>query len=271
MAVDPILLERLICPRHGLRLSEIGSVLYCSAGHEYAVIEDVPVLLDQGAQTLAVADASLRRASKGESATTDPFYVDTLGISESEKLLVRERLRNPGSGFDPVVSFLVGATNGNAYKHLIGKLQDYPIPDLRLPPSHGEFLLDVGCNWGRWSLAAAKLGYIPIGIDPSLGAILAAKRAAARLGLNAKFVVGDARFLPFEAGSFNVVFSYSVLQHFNRREAAMAIKSIGRVLQVNGRSFIQMPTNLGVRCLYHQSRRRFRAARGFEVRYWSIP
>jgi SAM-dependent methyltransferase len=169
------------------------------------------------------------------------------------------------------VSFLIGATNGIAYKHLIGKLQEYPIPELCLPSANGQVLLDVGCNWGRWCIAAARLGYTPIGIDPSLGAVLAAKRVAAQLGLNVKFVVGDARFLPFRTGSMDVVFSYSVLQHFSKGDASRAIKEVGRVLQANGKSVVQMPTVLGFRCMYHQARRRFREARDFEVRYWSIP
>lgn len=84
-------------------------------------------------------------------------------------------------------------------------------------------------------------------------------------------MIGDARFLPFRTGSIDVVFSYSVLQQFSKGDATRAIKEVGRVLQANGKSAIQMPTVLGIRCVYHQARRRFREARGFEVRYWSIP
>ena len=39
----------------------------------------------------------------------------------------------------------------------------------------GTRLLDIGCSWGRWSLAAAARGYDAVGIDPSLGAIMAAR------------------------------------------------------------------------------------------------
>ena len=81
----------------------------------------------------------------------------------------------------------VGATNGILYKDAIGKLDHYPIPVLRMPPGAGRRLLDIGCNWGRWSIAAARLGYRPIGIDPSLGAVLAAKRVSEKLGLDVQF------------------------------------------------------------------------------------
>jgi SAM-dependent methyltransferase len=236
-------------------------------------VDDIPVLLDNGPQTLWVAERSITealRAARG--AAEDRYFLDTIGISESEKTDLTKKLQEHPDGFvDPCVSFLIGATNGIAYQNLIGKLTDYPIPDLRLPPANGQLLLDVGCNWGRWCIAAARLGYTPIGIDPSLGALLAARRVATQLGLTAKFVVGDARHLPFRRGSMDVVFSYSVLQHFSNDDAISTVKEIGRVLRTNGRSLIQMPTILGMRCIYHQTRRRWRKARNFEVRYWKVP
>jgi len=50
-----------------------------------------------------------------------------------------------------------------------------------------------------------------------------------------------------------------------------AVKEIGRVIKSGGHTLVQMPNILDARCLYHQARRKFREARGFEVRYWSIP
>jgi SAM-dependent methyltransferase len=77
----------------------------------------------------------------------------------------------------------------------------HPIPDIRLPQGQAKLLLDVGCSWGRWSIAARRKGYSPVGLDPSLGAVLAARRIADSLGLAFYGVVGDARILPFRAGS----------------------------------------------------------------------
>jgi SAM-dependent methyltransferase/uncharacterized protein YbaR (Trm112 family) len=274
LAVDPWLLDKLACPRDGSKLSENDRKLTCPSGHQFPVVEDVPVLLrDDIPQTMWVSDASLE-AVRGESKIAPPadrLYIETLGISDEEKAQLREQLARPGADVDPVASFLVGATNGIAYKHLIGNLKEYPIPNLRLPAGNGRTLLDVGCNWGRWCIAAARLGYKPIGIDPSLGAVLAAKRLAARLGADARFVVGDGRYLPFRDGSFDVAFSYSVIQHLSRDDAARAVAEIGRVLADKGRALVQMPTVLGVRCLYHQMRRGFRDGRDFEVRYWTVP
>ncbi|MCX7140565.1 MAG: class I SAM-dependent methyltransferase [Proteobacteria bacterium] len=175
------------------------------------------------------------------------------------------------SGVDPVVSYLIGATNGIAYKRLRGCLEAYPIPTIRLPKSNGGLLLDVGCSWGRWSIAAAQKGYRVIGIDPSLGAVMAARRVAHQLGVDVDVVVGDARFLPFLSNLFDDVFSYSVIQHFSRSDAALAVGEVGRVLKPDGISVIQMPTQYGIRCLQHQIKRGFRDGIGFDVRYWSIP
>jgi SAM-dependent methyltransferase len=102
-----------------------------------------------------------------------------------------------------------------------------------------------------------------------LGAVLAAKRTAAALGLPARYVVGDARHLPFADGVFDAVYSYSVIQHLSFSDAARAVHEIGRVVKPAAVVRVQMPTRYGLRCLYHQARRRFRAATGFEVRYWT--
>jgi SAM-dependent methyltransferase len=138
-----------------------------------------------------------------------------------------------------------------------------------LPVGDSKLLLDIGCNWGRWCIAAGRKGYRAFGIDPSLGAILAARRASRDANIAAHFVVADARYLPFRHGMFDVVFSYSVLQHFSRDNAAMALHETARVLKNQGKSLIQMANTFGVRCLYQQLRRGFRKPRGFEVRYWT--
>jgi SAM-dependent methyltransferase/uncharacterized protein YbaR (Trm112 family) len=270
MPVDSFLLKYLVCPRHQIPLTDLGSCLGCPEGHHYPIFDGIPVLIDEGPQTIWVAEKSLEHGWHREKyEKTDPYHLGTM-VSQPEQDRFQDLLKRP-TGVDPVVSLLVSATNGVAYSHLIGALQDYPIPQFRLPPGHGELLLDIGCNWGRWSIAAARLGYRPIGIDPSLGAVLTARRVATQLGMEIRFVVGDARSLPFPAGTFDVVFSYSVIQHFSKEDALKTIREIGRTLQPKGRCLIQMPTPFGLRCLYHQARRGFRATRGFDVRYWTLP
>ena len=270
--MDQWLIENLVCPRHLFALSLIGNGLSCECGCRYPVIDGVPImLLTNARQTMELAETSLM-LSQGTNAN-DSLYLDSLGISDLEKRGIRELVEKDGGGavVDPVVSYMVGATNGIAYKSQIGKLREYPIPELRLPEASGQIFLDIGCNWGRWSIAAARKGWRVIGIDPSLGAVMAAKRVSEALGLKASFIVGDARFLPFKSASVDQVFSYSVLQHFSRDDASTAVSQIGRVLNANGSSLIQMPTTFGLRCLYHQARRGFSEGANFDVRYWTIP
>jgi len=270
-AIDPWFLEHLVCPRDASALTPANGALRCRDGHTYPIVDGVPVMLrDDVRQTFGAAASSLARA-RGESVDSraPELFLESVEISEAEKRGVIElAARQPA--IDPVVAFLVAATNGLLYRHLIGQLTSYPIPDLALPPGNGRPLLDVGCSWGRWTMAAAARGYDAIGIDPSLGAVMAARRVARQLGRSARFVVGDARHLPFAAGTFATVFSYSVIQHFSREDAAQAVAEMGRVLDRDGEARVQMPTRYGIRCLYHQMRRGFGEGSGFDVRYWLL-
>jgi ubiquinone/menaquinone biosynthesis C-methylase UbiE/uncharacterized protein YbaR (Trm112 family) len=267
--MDPWYIAHLACPRDHLDLREAGGSLVCAAGHAYPVVRGVPVmLLDDVEQTMGIVDASRRAAwAKARAADERDLFVDTISISDDYRAGITALAESRSGSIDPVVVYLVGATNGIMYQHLVGKLRAYPIPDLPMPPGNGELLLDVGCSWGRWSIAAARRGYASVGIDPSLGAVLAASRVAKALGAPSRFIVGDARFLPFRPGTFDRVFSFSVIQHLSEPNAVDAAREIARVLKPGGLSLVQMPTRYGVRCLYHQARRRFREGRGFEVRY----
>jgi SAM-dependent methyltransferase len=260
----------LVCPYDGLPLSRDGRDLRCTNDHAFPIVDDVPVLLRSDVpHTIGLASNSLREAwADVEGTNADPWFIDTLGISDEQKNGVRIS-GSRGDYVDPVVSRLVAATNGILYKHVVGLLLDYPIPEIRLADGEGKILLDIGCSWGRWSMAAAKKAYLPVGLDPSLGAILAAKRVANSLGLPFYGVVADARFLPFRAGCFDVVFSYSVLQHFSKVDARLALLEIRRVLHTDGAFLVQMASALGIRSIQHQMRRRFSEPKDFDVRYWT--
>jgi 2-polyprenyl-3-methyl-5-hydroxy-6-metoxy-1,4-benzoquinol methylase len=173
-----------------------------------------------------------------------------------------------GDAVDPYVAELILGTHGNLYKHLSAGLERYPIPDFPLQPGSGELLLDIGCNWGRWSISAARAGYRAVGIDPSFEAIVAARRIARQLGVQARYAVADTRRLPFADHTFDVVFSYGVLQHLSKADVAVAVGEVARTLSPQGYSWVQMPNTFGVRNLYQLARRRFREGDHFEVRYW---
>jgi 2-polyprenyl-3-methyl-5-hydroxy-6-metoxy-1,4-benzoquinol methylase/uncharacterized protein YbaR (Trm112 family) len=271
--IDDWYLDRLICPKSNTILSYDNDRLISEAGNIYPVVDGIPVmLLDDVNQTIELATNSI---SAAHSNSIDELQINTLGVTDSEKEQLRQYIdrqheTQSKNKVDPVVQFLVAATNGILYKEAITNLGEYPIPELRLPDGDGKFLLDVGCSWGRWCFAAARKNYNVVGIDPSLGAVLAARRVAKQLGLNIRFVVGDARYLPFKAETFERVFSYSVLQHFSKSDAKTALAAIKNVLKQGGKSLIQMPNAIGIRSLQHQIGRGFSEGSNFDVRYWGV-
>ena len=267
--------DELVCPLDHQPLKLSDGFLISSAGRRYPVVDGIPVmLLEDADQTHWVAQRSLKRAQGDESVIdrrAPELYLESLGINDQERQGI-VRLADRGDlDIDPVVSYLVGATCGNTYGHLTGNLKSYPIPDLRLPEVTGDSFLELGCNWGRWCIAAARKGYAAVGIDPSLGAVMAARRVARQLDLPIKYLVADARYLPFKESRFDTVFSYSVLQHVSKADTRAVLLAATRILKPGGTSLVQMPNFLGIRCLQNQLKRGFREGRDFEVRYWSIP
>lgn len=271
--IDNWYLDNLICPKSNTALSYTNNQLISETGNIYPVVDGIPVmLLDDVNQTIELATNSI---SSAQSNSLDRLQISTLGVTDGEKeqliqYIDRQKSAQIENQVDPVVQFLVAATNGILYKEAITNLGEYPIPELRLPDGDGKLLLDIGCSWGRWCVAAARRDYHVIGIDPSLGAVLAAKRVANQLGLNIRFVVGDARYLPFKAETFDRVFSYSVLQHFSKPDAKTGLAAIKNVLKLGGKSLIQMPNAVGIRSLQHQINRGFSEGANFDVRYWSV-
>jgi SAM-dependent methyltransferase/uncharacterized protein YbaR (Trm112 family) len=244
------MLRLLVCPRDKQDLSYDGTHLFCPQGHRYAVIEGVPILLVSEAEQTHIEGAR------------------ALAIAESGDASALPKFRLAANEIDPFVRGTIGATNGGLYRYLVGTLTEYPIPHLRLPPGKNRMFLEIGCNWGRWCIAAARMGYRPVGIDPSLKSIRAANRVAAQLGIKAAYVVADGRYLPFRNQIFDQAFSYSVLQHLSKENTLTTVSEIHRTLRVGGSALVQLPNVYGIRCVYHQIRRGFREPRDFEVRYW---
>jgi ubiquinone/menaquinone biosynthesis C-methylase UbiE len=235
----------------------------------YPIVEGIPVfLLPEKEQTIGIAQKSLTAA---QSLVGGPLYLDTIGLSDKEKQGIMNKWEAGAIAIDPVVSYLVGATSGCSYKNLIGQTTTYPIPNIPLPNGDGRMLLDVGSSWGRWSISAARKGWRVIAIDPSLGALLAAKRAFANEFLNIDFVCGDARIMPFKENKFSAVFSYSVIQHFSEDDAARTIAEVGRLLAPGGEAKIQMANAHGFRSTYVRTRKNYLGGGNFRVRYWLLP
>ncbi len=248
--------NHLVCPRDKKELVFSENKLICPEKHTYPVFEDIPVMLVNDVEiTHDYINQTLRKIAD----TTNHETVNPAGHDSSKV----------DNEIDPFVQGEIPYTSGNLYFSVQHKLTRYPIPECRLPSGNGERLLDIGCNWGRWSIAAAQKGYQAIGIDPSLNAILAARRVSKQLGVETNFVVGDARFLPFADDSFETVFSYGVFQHFSKENVRISLDEVVRVLKRNGKTLFQMPNKYGIRQYQQHRRRGFTEGEGFEVRYWT--
>ena len=259
--MDQWLRENLLCPRDHDALELRGAKLVCPSNHTYPVIEGIPImLLDDVVQTQWPATATLEEVAAIQT-----------GQQSGETREAESRTTVEPNGVHPYVQRVIASTCGNLYLSLVNNLRRYPIPELRLPRGAGEMFLDIGCNWGRWSVAAAQKGYSPVGIDPHLDAIRAATKICRQRGLSARFIVGDSRFLPFAPNTFDIAFSFGVLQHFSKVDARLSLEQIPRVLKARGTCLIQMANKFGIRSLYHLVRRGFKEGEDFEVRYWSVP
>jgi len=250
---------QLACPRDLLPVTQRQQHIACANGHRYPIVNDIPVMLIR------------------EVAPTHPYFDKTLDLQVRLARTVKPATLDPEmdapAASAPVDSFVQGEvvrSCGNLYRGVRGHLSRYPIPELPLARSSGGRLLDIGCNWGRWSIAAARKGYHVVGLDPSLEALLAAQRVAAQLGVEAAFVVGDCRFLPFRDDSFDVTFSYSVLQHLDKLAVRKTLVEASRVTTRSGRISIQMANSFGTKQLLNRLRQLLTADRGqFRIRHWT--
>lgn len=250
--MDPWLVDNLCCPRDQRSLVTKGDSLVCSCGHSYPIHDGLPVmLLEEKPDTEPVFVETLRHAAEGT--YTDPRKNNPLAPGEVDHIAQR----------------LVAGSCGRMYQSLVNNLKRYPIPRLRLKACKGARILDIGCAWGRWSLAAAGMGYRAVGIDPSIYNVLAAQRIAVQLGHTENiYLVADGRYLPFAEGCFDAAFSYSCLQHMGEEDVRLVLREIQRTLKRDGISMIEMPNKVGLRNLCSQARRGFREPTYTEVRYW---
>lgn len=141
----------------------------------------------------------------------------------------------------------IGATNGIHYLDRIGKLKDYPVYDLPLPVVNKGLMLDIGNGWGRWLVAGANKGYIPIGIDIRLEFCKTAIQTLHNNNKNGYSVVADLKNLPFQDNIFDLVWSFSVIQHTHKQRLLSCLAHIDRILATGGFAFLEFPNKNGIR------------------------
>jgi len=87
-------------------------------------------------------------------------------------------------------------------------------------PRSPRTLVDLGCGEGRDSIFFARHGFQVLGVDISSVGIRKAEHRASRLGVNARFLVGDMRTYRFGRRA-DVVFCSGALNNLPRRIRAV--------------------------------------------------
>lgn len=100
-------------------------------------------------------------------------------------------------------------------------------------------VLEIGCGYGRLMFSIADRVNSITGIDVH-DAPLARAREILRTKSNVQMVLTDGVSLPFNDGSFSLVYSFSSLQHMPRSIVCRYIKESRRVLRSGGRICLQV-------------------------------
>jgi SAM-dependent methyltransferase len=249
-SIDQNLLAILRCPASGQKLEIDGEGLTTIDGsHRYPVVAGIPCLIPASVKPTHAGYA--RRLDENLRLRSEPFDISDHAINSY------------------VEAAIVG-TGGNLFR---GARLNAAYPIAEFPGGFlGDPILDVGCNWGRWTIAGAQAGHRMIGVDTRLRALLCAQELSRKfvLGRIPSFVLANARMLPFAAESVTGVFSYSVLQHFTKENMTLSLAEIKRVLKPGGRSLVQMPNRRALRSLLVLASRGFSEGSEFDVRYYSI-
>ncbi|MBF6600143.1 MAG: class I SAM-dependent methyltransferase [Dehalococcoidia bacterium] len=136
--------------------------------------------------------------------------------------------------------------------------------DVRLLPTAGASVLDVGCGDGRHAAAAARRGCRAIGIDFDAAELLRARRRAGCLAVD--FIVADAAHLPIRAGVIGAVICTETLEHLPDDQAAM--REIARVMLPGALLLGAVPSHFTER-LYFALSTGYREAPGGHLRIYT--
>ncbi|HTR81892.1 MAG TPA: class I SAM-dependent methyltransferase [Bacteroidota bacterium] len=102
----------------------------------------------------------------------------------------------------------------------------------------GKKLLEIGCGLGTDLLQFAKGGAVVTGVDLTPQSIELVEKRFDLEGLPVDARVSDAEHLPFNDGSFDVVYSFGVLHHTPNTQKA--IDEVYRVLKPGGKIIIML-------------------------------
>lgn len=115
---------------------------------------------------------------------------------------------------------------------------DFIVAHLALPD--GARILDVGCGFGRHSIALARRGYAVVGIDPS-AAMIAAARERDEDDLVAFAVISAEKFTTIEPFDAALCLFTTLGQITDERDNLEMLVSIGAALKPDGMVVVEVP------------------------------
>jgi 2-polyprenyl-6-hydroxyphenyl methylase / 3-demethylubiquinone-9 3-methyltransferase len=92
---------------------------------------------------------------------------------------------------------------------------------LNIDPA-GKATLDVGCGGGLLAEEFARLGCCVTGVDPSVPSLRYAIQHAREAGLDIDYRQARGEVLPFESGTFDIVYCCDVLEHVQDLDRVVA-------------------------------------------------
>ncbi len=101
-------------------------------------------------------------------------------------------------------------------------------------------LLDAGCGSGKYGIPLQMRGFDVVGVDVSLDALRNAGERGANRKMGIALLAANVYQLPFQNGSFDVVWCYGVLQHLLLEERELAIKEFWRILRQDSMLFLEV-------------------------------
>ena len=143
----------------------------------------------------------------------------------------------------------ISGTNGIHYADRVNKMKTYPEYELPVPKARkrNSIMLDIGSGWGRWLVAGSRKYYIPIGLDVKFEHAQATLKSLRDYNLNGYVVVGDLQNIPFQENVFDLVWSFSVIQHAHYEKLVSCVEHLNRILAKSGKAILEFPNKTGLR------------------------
>ena len=118
------------------------------------------------------------------------------------------------------------------------ELEPYILSFADFASAHDRDVLEIGVGLGADHQRFAEAGARLVGVDLTERAVAHTGQRLAAMGLRSKLQTADAENLPFDAASFDIVYSWGVLHH--SPNTSKAIDEVWRVLRPGGSTRIMV-------------------------------